>query len=200
VTLVGGRLSAPLRHRPARSHSRSAAVLRLVLVIVPTVAVLGLIALGRQAHWRVDWVRSESMTPAVPKGALALVAPVERTPRQGEVVVFRDRIDRRLRVLHRIVDVIPQGEGVFYETKGDGNATSDPYRVPIGDVEGRLVWSAPLLGWLLGAAATRLGRLAFLVLPLVVFTSDQLHRRHSRKALSAGTRSSRIASLSTAGA
>ena len=111
-------------------------VVRRALVSVLVAVALGL-AVGAATAWhdgyRVYEVRTGSMTPTYPTGALVVDAPAsDGAPTVGDVITFR--VSTGL-VTHRVSSISAAG----YATKGDANPTPDAWTIPRGDVVGHVV-------------------------------------------------------------
>jgi signal peptidase len=119
--------------------------LRSFAWLLLTVLVVSLAA-GAAAAWhegyRLYAVRTGSMAPTFPTGALLVDAPVERPPAVGDVVTFRTSEGL---VTHRIHDSTAQG----LKTKGDANRTLDAWTVPQRNVIGTVVVGLPVAGYVL---------------------------------------------------
>jgi signal peptidase I len=122
------------------------------------------------AGWRLENVQTDSMTPAIPRGSLAVVAPEDpRSIEVGHVISFVDRSRERRRVLHRVANVIDRGaSGLFFETQGDANTTPDSFLVPFRNVEGRLRWHIPRIGSVAWTLRPPAGLALFVGLPAAV--------------------------------
>lgn len=93
--------------------------------------------------YRAYAVRTGSMTPTYPAGALVVDAPVRDAAVDPQQVVTFRTVDGL--VTHRISGVRADG----YETKGDANRAADPWTVPQHNVIGEVVWGSAHLGYLL---------------------------------------------------
>lgn len=134
----------PKRREPSRSRIVSAianaeiAVALALLALCHGGALIGLEAMS---------VRSGSMEPAVPVGAMAYVRPLAdgEAVREGDVIAFTtsDR-EGAATVLHRVVSV--DADRGALSTKGDANDAVDPFEVPLDAVVGTLEASIPCLG------------------------------------------------------
>jgi len=80
------------------------------------------------------------MAPTIPPGSLIAVAPLRGEPTAGDVVAYR-RPGVGI-VVHRVVG--REARGV--RTRGDANASLDPFVVAEADLLGRVRWVSPLLG------------------------------------------------------
>ncbi|WP_159604204.1 signal peptidase I, partial [Agromyces humi] len=108
-------------------------------------------------------VLSGSMRPAIQPGDIALVQPLDRYER-GQVILFPNPAHPEQRLLHRIVDIGPDGDLV---TKGDANEVADSTPVDPESVIGVGRVLVPSIGlpiawasagwWLLVIAAVVLG-------------------------------------------
>jgi signal peptidase len=137
-------------------------------------AVLGIAALAAVAvldgHYQVRPVLSGSMEPLLPVGGVVVT---ERVPisnlRVGDVVVFH-RPDRPAElVVHRIVALMPGMAGPVVRTKGDANATSDPWQVTLrGTTAYRASFSVPVVGYVAVWVHGPTGRETLLVVGLLL--------------------------------
>jgi signal peptidase I len=88
-----------------------------------------------------------SMCPAVCVGSLVAVRPLEGPVRPGQLVAFRPPGQRAV-FTHRVVAVEADGS---FTTKGDAEASPDPWRVAPSGVVGRVAFTVFGLGWWLRA-------------------------------------------------
>jgi signal peptidase len=114
-------------------------------------------------------LRGGSMDPSIPRGAIAIIAKDGLdTLAPGDVVTFQ--APNSAVITHRITRVSEVGGARYLETKGDANAAADPDLVPASWVIGRVVFSVPLVGYVLALPSSPLGivAIASLVLCLIV--------------------------------
>ena len=158
---------------PALAFRLVPAAARLMLKASFAVVVLGLLTLvvGPQMYpFQSFYVRSGSMTPAIPVGSLVIATRTSADRLQvGDVIVF-ERPDRRgTMVVHRIFAVEQTPSGRAFLTKGDANGSPDAWRVAAtGEgwrAESYLSRLGFLVGWLHVALSRRgwLGAIAILV-------------------------------------
>ena len=92
-----------------------------------------------------------SMAPTIPRGSLVIVEPAKGQALQpGDIATFRTA--QGVVVTHRQTRVVERPDGSWYETRGDANAQPDPALWPAAALVGRVVVTAPVLGfasWLL---------------------------------------------------
>jgi len=147
-------------------HKLHAAVIVLTWVwAIVTVVVLVVLVWMRLAGWRMDVVSTASMDPAIPSGSLVISAPVD--PRKivvGDVVVFRSR--NGAAVMHRVVDIIVQGEVLRFRTQGDLNDDPDPELVHQDSVLRQSRWTLKGFGGTASALALPRGLLWLVGIPL----------------------------------
>jgi signal peptidase len=119
-------------------------------------------------------VRSGSMAPAIPTGAVVVVQPVQpREVRVGDVITYRRPERPDIAITHRVVEVQPapgQGAGALtgipvFRTKGDANGSVDPWEVQLQGIAWRVALSVPLAGYLFVFAQSPVGRTLLLILP-----------------------------------
>ncbi len=133
---------------------------KVVLVSVPlvVVAVLAVFVSG-VLPFKVYVLHTGSMSPTIPSKSAVIVR--EHQYHVGQVVTFKED---GLTVTHRLLSINAEG---LITTKGDANATADPWHVPERHIIGGVVATMPELGyWLvyfkspLGAASVLLAMLA----------------------------------------
>lgn len=130
-----------------------------VLVTLLAVAGVAAFALSALGVVRLVPVLSNSMAPGMPVGSLAVTLPAAQAEiRAGDVIVFTDPTASSRRVIHRVTLVYSEADAaqlrdrqpgeLALTTKGDNNASADPWILTIGDSR---VWReeavVPLLGW-----------------------------------------------------
>jgi signal peptidase len=111
-------------------------------------------------------VVSGSMEPTLHTGDVAVtrkIAPED--VRLGDVITYRGEPGL---VTHRIVgmDITPQG--MFYQTKGDANLSEDARPVPVDQIESRVVYRIPRVGFLVSFVGSPAGMLLLFVAPLAL--------------------------------
>jgi signal peptidase len=100
-----------------------------VTVLLPVTLVLGTVT----GKWRVVTVVSDSMKPAMPVGSLLLVTSRPATElAPGDVLVYDPPVGPERTISHRVVSLAETSEGIVITTKGDANATPDPWRAVVG--------------------------------------------------------------------
>ncbi len=169
---------------PRRAAGTGLALAALAAAVLFLCATLGSRVLGADLRS----VAGGSMQPAFGDGALAIAfaAHVDGL-RPGDVITFHDPDTPSRIVTHRIVSVEGDGATRTFETRGDANTASDPWRVGEGDVIGKVRWHAPNAGAALDRLRSREGLIALLLFPgVLLLLSDApswyrfLRRRRAR--------------------
>jgi signal peptidase I len=156
---------------------------RIVAVTIALVAIA--VAVGLAVAWedgyRLYAVRTGSMTPAFPTGAMVIDAPAPASISPGDVLTFSTDDGARL-TTHRVVKV----DGLWLETKGDANSTPDPAPVARSTVVGKVVRSVAAGGYVLvfckqpAGVASLLTLLVALMLLHGLFFPSASKPRHAR--------------------
>lgn len=90
-------------------------------------------------------VVSGSMSPAIGVGDLAVVKEVSpESLKEGDVIMYRQGVQT---TIHRVVEVRQNGAARQFVTKGDANDTPDLELVRPDQIEGRVSFCVPKLGW-----------------------------------------------------
>jgi signal peptidase len=165
---------------PAPAFRPASAAARLILRTSLGVVVLGLVALvvgPRLYPFESFYVRSGSMSPTIPVGALVIATRVPAAELGvGDVILFH-RPDRpTTMVVHRIYAVEQTPTGRAFVTKGDANGSPDSWTVPAVGEGWRAVYSFSragfAVGWLHAAASRRgwLGAVAIVAAVMALIT------------------------------
>jgi len=137
-------------------------------------------------------VRSSSMEPAMPAGALAMMMPVEpERVKVGDIITFEPPWDPDVTVSHRVIDIRSNGQ-LLFDTKGDATEESDPFFVPAESVHGKVIFNVPYLGfatnYALNYVRTWWGFTLFVAVPAMLLIGSTIrdvsrvtNRRQKRK-------------------
>lgn len=114
--------------------------------------------------FRVLTVLSGSMEPAIHTGSVVIVAPANDY-KIGEIITFGELGEAKISITHRVHDIkIVDGESVFI-TKGDANDGPDKDETPRSEVKGKVLFSIPLLGYVINFIKKPLGFALVIIVP-----------------------------------
>ena len=101
-------------------------------------------------------VLTSSMEPGLPPGTLVIVRPVAPADiRMGDVVTYQIRSGEPGVITHRIIAITTTESGErSFTLQGDNNGAPDPDAVREVQVQGRVWYSLPYLGWVNNAMGT----------------------------------------------
>ena len=147
--------------------------------LVPGLAVLALVvyAVLFAAGYRTVAVYSGSMEPQLHVGSVVFVKAIDSADvRVGDVITFQDpRTPGRL-ITHRVVERFTHEGELVYRTKGDANASVDPWTISLPGTVGRASFDIPVVGYALVYAKTREVRTTLLILFALVLLAWLLAR------------------------
>jgi signal peptidase I len=84
----------------------------------------------------------------------------------GDIIVFHQLYGNEL-IVHRAIDkTVDENGRISFETKGDGNSSPDPNKVPADQVVGKVVLRIPWIGHL--ALFTRNSQGVYIIIALIV--------------------------------
>lgn len=118
-------------------------------------------------------VQSSSMEPSIHKGSLIIVTHSD-TYNVGDVITVSEPSNPKVNLTHRITRIELQDDKTYYVTKGDANETEDLEERPAEYVEGKTIFSIPLLGYVFSFAKTREGLLFLIIIPGTIFIYNEL--------------------------
>lgn len=148
----------------------------LVVTAAFITVILGLVGLvvGPRLHaFQGFYVRTSSMSPTIPVGALVVATRASaETLNIGDVIVFERPDVPGMMIVHRIHALEQTPFGRAFITKGDANATPDSWRVTAAGDGWRAVYSVSRAGFVVGwlnVALDRQGLLGVLAVVLAVY-------------------------------
>ena len=116
-----------------------------------------------------------SMEPTISTGSLLLCKETKIEQIEvGDIVCYRTKISEIYGsiVTHRVVDKQKDEAGnIFLETRGDANASSDPYYVDSWDLVGRVKWHSGednIMNDMLSFLTSKMGFLMCIALPVLL--------------------------------
>lgn len=98
-------------------------------------------------------ILTSSMSPTMPAGSLAFVAPIDSADLAvGDVITYRIPVEDRRVITHRIVEIVEAGTEPTVVTKGDTSDVPDAWSAKLrGGTAWRTVGTVPYLGFVLRA-------------------------------------------------
>jgi len=118
-------------------------------------------------------VQSGSMEPAIHVGSVVIVKPMD-SYQTGDVITVTEPSNSQITVSHRIITVNVNNGQTSYVTKGDANNAADSEERPAKNVLGKVVFSIPVLGYLVTYAKTREGLLLLVIIPTIIIILSEL--------------------------
>lgn len=160
-----------MRDRSARK-SRSLADMATRLVLGFALLALVLLGLLPNLGWyRTETVLSGSMKPYFSPGDIVVVTPeATRDVRVGQVISYHIPVGDHHVQSHRVIEVVRGGDHPLVRTKGDANASPDPWTARLN---GGTAWQVravvPKAGWAIVWLRTpAIRRVAIFALPLLL--------------------------------
>ena len=152
------------------AHKLLTIALTMLVVVVAGTFVASLMPIPGNIELKI--VKSGSMEPSIPTGALVLIKPASAYG-VGNVITFGPDTKTQVPTTHRITAVTAGGEPV-YTTKGDANEDADTKTVAHRDVIGKVLLGVPYAGFVLDFARKPLGFALLIGLPALMIMLDEL--------------------------
>ena len=151
----------------------------VVLLIVAFVVVLS--TLNIPGNIKILSVQSGSMEPSIHTGSVVIVKP-SSTYVKGDIITVNEQTNKNGTVTHRIFDIELKDGKNIYVTKGDANNAVDLEKRLPENIIGKVVFTIPLLGYLVSFAKTREGLFILVIVPsLVIIFSELINVRDEFK-------------------
>ena len=127
-------------------------------------------------------VSSQSMHPALNYGDLTIIRGESAEEIQvGDIIAFdvpsSYKASVQSPVIHRVTEKFVDGEGIYFETRGDANPNEDPWKVPAGNVLGEYAAKIPYLGFPILFAKSPFGLVFLLSLAILSFLLTKIGGR-----------------------
>jgi signal peptidase len=112
------------------------------------------------------------MEPSIHTGSVVMIAP-SALYKQNDIITFQDLTDKKKTITHRIKDLEVVEGNIYYITKGDANDSADARKVAQKEVIGKVVFSVPLVGYLIEAVRKPLGLFIIILIPALAIFFDE---------------------------
>jgi signal peptidase len=122
-------------------------------------------------------VMSGSMEPAIGTGDVVVAVQIPpMDARVGDIVVFRDPLNRAWVITHRVREIHVRGDLVTFVTKGDANSSLERWAVQRTGAIGRVWFHVPRIGYMMVWIRSTVGLLMLIVLPTLLLGASELWR------------------------
>jgi signal peptidase I len=130
--------------------------------------------------YKIYEVQSGSMTPTINMGSLIIVKEINpKDIKTNDIITYKGSTQSL--VTHRVVDIQKKKEFNFV-TKGDANTTPDPLVVRGEDVFGKVIFSIPIIGYILNFLKTNIYFIISIIL-LIILTFIYIKKQVNKKSL-----------------
>lgn len=152
------------------------------VIAVTALALVLLLAVSPVIGFRLDPVRSGSMSPSIETGDLVISSAVDLEDiKAGDIIVFRH--DGKL-ICHRVVTIDPVTERI--QTKGDANEGADPHTISYDDVVSEVGLVVPAAGHVILFLQSVYGWILIITIVAVMFLLGWYDDRTKKDATSGG--------------
>ena len=118
-------------------------------------------------------VQSGSMEPSIHLGSIVIDKPMS-SYQVNDVITFKEAANPQITITHRINAIdIKQGQ-TYYVTKGDANNAVDTDNRPASSVLGKVIYSIPVLGYVVSFAKTGAGLILLIIIPTLIIIVSEL--------------------------
>lgn len=112
-------------------------------------------------------VLTGSMEPYIKPGDMIISKKINsENIVKGDVVTYKT--NNKNLVTHRVMEIIKDGNTIFFKTKGDANNIADEKLVTEEDIVGKLVLRIPKVGYVGDIIRTPLGFITCIVIPIIL--------------------------------
>lgn len=117
-------------------------------------------------------VLSGSMEPQIKVGDMVIAKKIEPCLiEEGDIISYR--MNNKVNVTHRVLEVFNEYDDFSFKTKGDANNIEDSELVLEDNVIGKLVFRVPKVGYFIDFMTKPLGFLALFILPITILLGSE---------------------------
>jgi signal peptidase len=120
-------------------------------------------------------VLSGSMEPAIHTGSVVVIKP-ESQYNINDVVTFGKDTKKDVPTTHRIVSSRVQDGVMVFKTQGDANNAPDSTEIRQSDIHGKVLFSVPLVGYIIDFVRQPIGLVLVIVLPAIFIVYDEVRK------------------------
>ncbi len=128
---------------------------------------------------------SGSMEPKLPVNDIIITKKIKAEDiKVGDIISYKYE---NIIITHRVTKVKRVGDNYFYETKGDKNKVKDKNLVTYSQIQGKYIFTVPILGTVINYVRTTRGMitvLAFVICLYVLYditTREIIKHRHKKR-------------------
>ncbi|NNN20338.1 MAG: signal peptidase I [Acidimicrobiaceae bacterium] len=191
----------PRNDRMLRSTRRPRRILDFLWLVIPTITLIAVAgyfigALILRVNPPALAIQSQTMSPAIKQGDLAIIKGVDpRTLKPGQVIAVKltgpeeSKYSLPSEIVRRIVKITRTNGTELFLTRGDGNPANDPFSVTPSAISGKVVESIPMLGYPILFFSSKQGVIFLIATSIILliyyilgFMEDRRHYAHATAA------------------
>lgn len=167
-------------------------ILYFIVIVVSILIIASTLKIG---GWSMYAVTSGSMEPKIHTGSIVFDQK-QSDYRVNEIITYtlsgKDKT-----VTHRINEVNDINGTISYQVKGDANNAPDSESIYMYQVVGRVLFSLPLLGYIVAFARTLPGLVILVIIPATIIIYEEIGKIRSemKRIKKKGTKDSKITDI-----
>lgn len=142
------------------------------LVFLSVFIILGFSIIPIPGNYKIYTVLTGSMSPTIKTGSIVFIKP-QNNYQVKDIVTFFTSIPKQT-TTHRIVGVKTINHQQVLITKGDANKSNDFMNIPYQNILGKVIFSIPLLGYLISFSKTFTGLTILIVIPATIIVYSEI--------------------------
>lgn len=128
-----------------------------------------------KGNYQIKVVQSGSMEPAIKTGSIVVIKPAE-SYKIGDVITFGQDTPKVSPTTHRIIESRFQDGKPIFRVKGDANEDPDPREIKQSEVLGRVLFSVPIVGYVIDSARKPIGFIILIIIPALIMIYDEVKK------------------------
>jgi len=145
----------------------------IFILLILIVIVILLSTFNLPGNIKLFTVQTGSMEPTIRKGSIVIIKP-SSSYIKDDVITVVDPNNSKISVTHRIFNIETIDGKTVYVTKGDANNTTDLELRLKENILGKVLFSIPVIGYVISFAKTREGLIILIILPSILIVLSEL--------------------------
>jgi len=142
-----------------------------VLILISAVLVIS--TFNIPGNYKLLIVQSGSMEPNLHLGSVVITRPTENY-QKNDIITFSQSSNPKVLISHRIVGIDKNDGNTSYITKGDANQSPDLEKRLKRSVVGKVIFSVPLVGYLVSFAKSKNGLMMLIIIPSILIIVSEI--------------------------
>lgn len=148
-------------------------IITVVIIMIGLFLIMTLFPI--KGNYQVKVVLSGSMEPTIHTGSIVIIKPGSKY-KVGDIIIFGKDTKTEIPTTHRIVSSRAVEGNILFITKGDANEDIDFTEIYEKDVNGKILFSVPFMGYIINFIRKPVGVIIVIIIPALYIIFDEIKK------------------------